>query len=218
MRRSIYAGSGEPLGIWYAPAADFGLVDGSSVDRATFDRLYHALDENGVSLLAQIRRHKERTPAFDITLSAPRSVSLVWGLGSQETKRLIETAQQNAVRATLGVLEREATWARRGFNGGFLEKVALTCATFEHGESRSAQHSDGRAFADPNLHTHCVCLNIATRQTDHTVGGLHSKLIRDFKMAAGATYHAALAHELEQAGFSIDRIGKNGVFENRWCR
>ena len=32
-------------------------------------------------------------------------------------------------------------------------------------------------------------------------------------MAAGATYHAALAHELEKIGFAIDRIGKNGVFE-----
>ncbi|MDU6137811.1 MobF family relaxase, partial [Bradyrhizobium sp.] len=208
-----YAGSGEPSGIWYAPAGDFGLVDSSFVDRATFDRLYHALDENGASLLDQLRRHRERTPAFDITLSAPRSVSLVWGLGSYDTKRLIEAAQQNAVRATLAMLEREATWARRGFNGTFLEKVALTAATFQHGESRKAQHSDGRVFADPNLHTHCVCINIATRQSDDTVGGLHSKVIRDFKMAAGATYHAALAHELEKIGFAIDRTGKNGVFE-----
>lgn len=208
-----YAGSGEPPGIWYAPAGDFDLVDGSAVDRATFDRLYHAVDKNGAPLLEQIRRHKERTPAFDITLSAPRSVSLVWGLGSYDTKRLIEAAQQKAVRATLAMLESEATWARRGFNGSFLEKVPLTAATFQHGESRKAQHSDGRVFADPNLHTHCVCLNIATRQSDHTVGGLHSKIIRDFKMAAGATYHAALAHELETRGFAIDRIGKNGVFE-----
>ena len=208
-----YAGSGEPTGIWYAPAGDFGLVDGSSVDRATFDRLYHALDENGVSLLEQVRRHKERTPAFDITLSAPRSVSLVWGLASSDTKRLIEAAQQKAVRATLAMLEREAVWARRGRNGGFIEKVALTSGTFRHGESRESRHSDGRVFADPNVHTHCVCLNIATRQSDGTVGGLHSKIMRDFKMTAGATYHAALAHELEQSGFAIDRVGKNGVFE-----
>jgi hypothetical protein len=68
-------------------------------------------------------------------------------------------------------------------------------------------------FADPNLHVHCVVLNLATRQSDRTIGGLHSKIIRDWKMAAGATYHAALAHELEQIGFAIDRVGKNGVFE-----
>lgn len=208
-----YAGSNEPSGIWYAPAGDFGLADGSSVERATFERLYHALDENGVPLLDNIRRHKERTPAFDITLSAPRSVSLVWGLGSYDTKCLIEAAQGKAVRATLAMLESEASWARRGYNGAFLERVALSSATFQHGESRKALHSDGRVFDDPNLHTHCVCLNIATRPSDHTVGGLHSKIIRDFKLAAGATYHAALAHELEKIGFAIDRVGKNGVFE-----
>ena len=84
---------------------------------------------------------------------------------------------------------------------------------FQHGESRKSRHSDGRVFADPNLHTHCVCLNIAIRQSDRSVGGLHSKIVRDFKMTAGATYHAALAHELEQIGFAIDRVGKNGVFE-----
>lgn len=208
-----YAGSGEPSGIWYAPARDFGVVDSSTVDSATFERLYHALDENGAPLLEKIRRHKERTPAFDITLSAPRSVSLVWGLGSYDTKCLIEAAQQSAVRATLGMLEREAAWARRGANGAFLEKVALTAATFQHGESRPTTHSDGRMFADPNIHTHCVCINISTRKSDNTVGGLHSKIIRDFKMAAGATYHAALAHELEKIGFEIDRVGENGVFE-----
>ena len=52
-----YAGSSEPAGIWYAPAGEFAIVDGSPVDRATFDRLYHARDEDGAPLLEQIRRH-----------------------------------------------------------------------------------------------------------------------------------------------------------------
>ena len=210
---SYYAGGNEPPGIWYAPAGDFGVVDRAPVERETFERLYNAVDKDGRPLLDQVRRHKERTPGFDITLSAPRSVSIVWAFASYDTRRLIEAAQENAARSTLGMLEREAVWARRSRNGTFLEKVAVTCATFRHGESRPAEHADGRVFGDPNLHTHCVCLNLATRSSDLTVGGLHSKIIRDFKMAAGATYHAALAHELQTIGFQIDRIGKNGVFE-----
>ena len=207
-----YTGTNEPVGHWYAPAGDFGLADGSAVEPLTFERLYHAVGEDGRHLLDKLRRHKERTPAFDVTLSAPRSVSLAWAFASYDTKCLIEAAQQRAARATLAMLEREATWARRGRNGGYIEQVALSSATFRHGESRPAAHADGRTFADPNLHTHCVCINLATRG-DGTVGGLHSKLQRDFKMAAGATYHAALAHELERIGFVIDRIGKNGIFE-----
>lgn len=207
-----YTGTNEPFGHWYAPVGDFGLADGLAVERQAFKRLYDAIDEKGRPLLDNVRHHKERTPAFDVTLSAPRSVSLAWAFASYDTKCLIEAAQQRAARATLAMLAREATWARRGRNGAYIEQVALTAATFQHSESRPAVHADGRTFADPNLHTHCVCINLATR-ADGTVGGLHSKLQRDFKMAAGATYHAALAHELEKLGFTIDRIGKNGIFE-----
>jgi conjugative relaxase-like TrwC/TraI family protein len=207
-----YTGSNEPVGRWYAPAGDFGLADGSAVERQAFKRLYDAIGEDGRPLLDKLRRHKERTPAFDVTLSAPRSVSLAWAFASYDTKQKIEAAQQRAARVTLAMLEREATWARRGLNGTYIEHVGLSAATFRHSESRAAAHADGRTFADPNLHTHCVCINLATR-ADGTVGGLHSKLQRDFKMAAGATYHAALAHELERIGFVIDRIGKNGIFE-----
>lgn len=207
-----YAGPNEPAGYWHAPAGDFGLSHGAAVERETFERLYAAVGEDGKSVLEKIRRHVERVPAFDVTLSAPRSVSLAWAFASYETKQLIELAQQRAVSITLSMLEREATFARRGQRGVFVEKVPLTAATFQHGESRPAKHFDGHTFADPNLHTHCVLLNLATR-ADGTVGALHSNLIRDFKMAAGATYHAALARELQLIGFAIDRVARNGVFE-----
>jgi len=207
-----YAGSNEPAGVWYAPVGNFGLLDGAAVERERFERLYDAVGEDGQSLLDKVRRHKERTPAFDVTLSAPRSVAVAWAFASYDTKLLIEAAQQRAARAALRLLEREATWARRGHNGAYIEQVPLTAALFQHGESRPAKHVDGRTFGDPNLHTHAVILNLATR-ADGTIGGLHSKIIRDFKMTAGAVYHAALAHELEQIGFAIDRVGKNGIFE-----
>lgn len=90
--------------------------------------------------------------------------------------------------------------------------MSLTAALFQHNDSRPAQHSDGRRFGDPNLHTHCVVANLAVR-SDGTVGALHSTVLRDWKMAAGAIYHAALAHELKKLGYAIDRIGHNGIFE-----
>ncbi|MGQ3296248.1 MAG: AAA family ATPase, partial [Shinella sp.] len=59
---------------------------------------------------------------------------------------------------------------------------------------------------------HCVVLNLATRG-DGSVGALHSPVLRDWKMAAGAVYHAALAAGVMDAGLTLDRIGKNGTFE-----
>lgn len=213
MRQSnYYLGGEEPAGIWHAPAGDFGLFDGATVDRAAFERLFLGHDAEGNYLLSKAGRRLDRTPAFDVTLSAPRSVSLAWAFADPGTRAKIEEAQAKAARATLDLLEREAAFARRGRNGAVIEQVALIAACFQHGESRPAIHADGRVFADPNLHTHCVVLNMATR-ADGSVGALHSKILRDWKMAAGATYHAALAAELQAIGFGIDRIGRNGIFE-----
>jgi conjugative relaxase-like TrwC/TraI family protein len=112
-------------------------------------------------------------------------VSLAWAFADDDLRRNLEAAQERAVRATLSTIEREAIFARRGKDGARIEKVALTAALFQHGESRPPEHADGRVFGDPNLHTHAVVLNMATR-ADGTVGALHSTVLRDWKMAAGA--------------------------------
>jgi len=209
-----YAGGDgvEPQGTWFAPGGDHGVFDGAIVDPESFERLFGGRDAHGHSLITNSGSRLDRVPAFDVTLSAPRSVSLLWALGDERIRDGIEQAHAQAVRATLELLEREATFARRGHGGGRVEKVWLTAATFRHGESRPAEHSDGEMFADPNLHTHCVILNLATR-SDGSVGALHSTILRDWKMAAGAAYHAALAAGVMDAGLVIDRIGKNGTFE-----
>ncbi len=89
------------------------------------------------------------TPAFDITLSAPRSVGIAWSLASYDTKNLLVVAQQRAVRATLKMLENEAAWARRGQNGAYLEKVGppasseLASIFLDAGEKAAACGGDG---------------------------------------------------------------------------
>ncbi|MCY0149602.1 relaxase domain-containing protein [Hoeflea sp. G2-23] len=202
----------EPRGVWFAPAGDHGLVDGAVVEAALFDRLFSGKDAEGQSLVTNGGGRINRVPAFDVTLSAPRSVSLMWALGGADTRSAIEAAHADAVRQTLQLVEKEAAFARRGRGGSRIERVSLSAAVFRHGESRPAEHADGFTFADPNLHTHCVILNLATR-SDKSVGALHSTVLRDWKMATGATYHAALAAGVMKAGLQIDRIGSNGVFE-----
>lgn len=202
----------EPDGVWFAPGSDLGVVDGTTVNADVFERLFAGRSEDGRSLISNGGGRLDRVAAFDVTLSAPRSVSLAWALGDDYIRSVIEAAHETAVRDTLELLEREAAFARRGHGGGRIERVPLSAALFRHGESRPAEHADGALFADPNLHTHCVILNLATR-ADGTVGALHSTILRDWKMAAGAAYHANLAAGLGKAGLSIDRVGKNGIFE-----
>ena len=208
-----YLGGIEPPGRWYAPAGDLGLIDAQEVEPVLFERLLRGIDSSGKSLLTRKGGKLERSAAFDFTFSAPRSVSLLWAFSDGATKQLIESAQEKAVRAALGVLEREATFARRGKNGATIEKVALSSAVFRHGESRPAEHADGRIFGDPNLHHHAVCLSLSTRPSDGTVGGLHSVVGRNSKMLVGIAYHIALANELGRLGFSIEATGRNGLFD-----
>ena len=208
-----YLGEQEPDGLWYAPSGDLGCRDAAPVQRQEFARLYEGVGENGQSLITNSGgKADHRIPAFDLTFSAPRSVSLAWAFADDDLRHNLEAAQERAVRSTLATIEKEAIFARRGKDGVRVEKVALTAALFQHGESRPAEHADGRVFGDPNLHTHAVVMNMATR-ADGTVGALHSTVLRDWKMAAGAVYHAALANEMADLGFDIDRVGKNGTFE-----
>jgi conjugative relaxase-like TrwC/TraI family protein len=210
MQTVYYLGGREPAGFWYAPAADFGLEDAETVDKDVFENLFAGRDERGYQLVTGGRI--DRTGAFDITFSAPRSISLIWALGTIEQRQAIEAAQLRAIRKSLDLVQSEACWARRGRGGSRIERVALTAAIFQHGESRPARHEDGKVFADPNLHCHAVVMNLASRN-DGTIGALHSKILRGAKMAAGSAFHAALAHEMQQLGYDIDRIGKNGIFE-----
>jgi conjugative relaxase-like TrwC/TraI family protein len=207
-----YLGGREPAGRWISATNNFGVVHGSTVDTALFERLHAGLDESSQPLLTNSGDVTKRIAGIDLTLSAPKSVSIIFALADDETRRAIETAQQRACEATIAFLDRHAAFCRRGRNGLHLETASTTVASFQHGEARPVAHDDGKIFADPNLHTHNVILNCAVR-ADGTIGALDARHLFSHKMAAGAAYHLALATELQKLGFAIEGIGKNGIFE-----
>jgi len=209
-RASYYLDGHQSAGVWYAPEGDFGIADSALVNTALFECILAGLDVDGNALVTETI--KGRISAYDFVFSAPRSVTLAWAFADPDRKARIEAAQRRAVCAALRLLEREATFARRGHNGAVLEQVPLTAALFQHGESRPAEHEDGQVFADPNLHIHAVIPNMA-RRADGSVGALFSVAQRDLKLAVGAVYHSELSAALIEMGFGIDRIGRNGIFE-----
>jgi conjugative relaxase-like TrwC/TraI family protein len=212
-RQSEYYLEGcEPAGSWISATNNFGVVHGTTVDNATFERLHAGLDETGQPLLTNPGDASKRVAGLDLTLSAPKSVSIAYALADSETRTAIEDAQHRACEATVAFLDRHAAFCRRGKNGLHLEPVSLTVASFQHGESRPVEHEDGSVFSDPGLHTHNVCYNFSARE-DGTVGCLDARQLFAFKMAAGSAYHVALSSNLQQIGFNIGEIGKNGIFE-----
>ncbi len=79
---------------------------------------------------------------FDLTFSAPKSVSLLAGLGAPDVAAAIVGAHEAAVGHAVGVIETHAARGRRGAGGLTQVPVAgVTAAGFTHHTSRPATPS-----------------------------------------------------------------------------
>ena len=195
-----YAESGRTSGHWMGSgAADLHLT-GEVTDKA-FDHLAAGLDpESGEPLVQRAGEHHR--PGWDLTFSAPKSVSIVWGIAEPAQRDAIERAHTNAVARTLRMAEEQHLFiTRRGHDGIERESVQPIIATYLHGTSREA---------DPQLHTHAFVMNVAVRE-DGTFGTLETKPLYQWKMALGAAYRAELAEELRTLGYEIAADAKGSM-------
>ena len=163
-----------------AGAAALGL-DGE-VDANAFGALIAGRDPKSGEVLRSASA-RDRVCSLDFTLSAPKSVSVLFAIGDEEISRTLVEAHEEAVAAAVGYLEREACRVRRG-GGGRIELRAngFVAAAYRHRMSRAGQ---------PQLHTHVVAANLA-RGCDGRWSALHGYPIFQHAKAAGSLYQAHL--------------------------
>jgi conjugative relaxase-like TrwC/TraI family protein len=185
-----YTESGRTAGRWLGSgAAELGRA--GEVNEQAFDRLAAGFHPETGDALVQ-RAGDSHRPGWDLTFSAPKSVSIVWGIAEREQREAIERAHTQAVERTLVFAEQQQLFiTRRGHGGIERETARPIIATYLHGTSREA---------DPQLHTHAFVLNVAARG-DGSYGTLETKPLYEWKMALGASYRAELAHELRALGY-----------------
>ncbi|WP_426424216.1 MobF family relaxase [Bradyrhizobium genosp. A] len=219
LRQAEYYLSGrEPAGIWLSTSSALGITAGDQVDAELFEKLHEGLGSDGKALLTNDGGRNDRVSGYDITLSAPKSVSILYALADSTTRAAIEQVQLEASRAVLAVLDNEAAFTRRGKAGAIIEKASLVVAAFQHGEARPSAHSDGRVFADMALHTHLCVANVSERPRDApnekvSFGALDGRALYAHAMLAGSVYHLSLSSGLKRLGFSVEVTGRNGIFE-----
>jgi Ti-type conjugative transfer relaxase TraA len=185
-REDYYTNGGEPPGQWYGQGAEvLGFM--GKVEADHLRSLFEGYGPDGRPLV-QNAGNEKRHSAWDLTFSAPKSVSVVWSQASPEVRREIQAAHAEAVKKAISYIEEDAASTRRGKGGSEIESAKLVVATFEHGTSRTQ---------DPQLHTHALVANVAVRE-DGTTGALETKGIFAHKMTAGALYRAELSHQLEK--------------------
>ena len=156
------------------------------------------LTPNGTAL----RAHPRRVPGFDLTFAVPKSVSVAYALADRRVQHLIVTACEAALGETLGWLEREACFVRRGTNKaenretwgeawGTRRMVArgFVGAAYRHRTSRAG---------DPHLHWHVLAANLA-QGIDGRWSALDGRAIYDTARTGGAVFQAAMRRELTAA-------------------
>jgi conjugative relaxase-like TrwC/TraI family protein len=180
-----YVGGREAAGRWLGRGAPslalHGVVAG--------DKLTAILAGTDPTSGTQLRR-RGSVEGFDVTFSAPKSVSVLFGIGEAGVQSAIRDAHERAVIDAFGYFEGVLSVARRGAGGhSRIAGNGLTAAAFLHRTSRAG---------DPQLHTHVLVANLI-HGSDGQWSALDGRLVYAHARTAGFLYQAALRHELARS-------------------
>ncbi|MEV4420170.1 MobF family relaxase [Patulibacter sp. NPDC049589] len=192
-RDDYYSGKGEAPGEWIGRGAErLGLEGRVSADQ--LGALAAGIDPSDVDLQRPLRasRSEIKVAGYDLTFSAPKSVSVLYAVADEGTSAELVKAHDAAVRAALTYVEDAAVKVRRGKGGAVVQSgEGLLAAAYRHRLSRAL---------DPQLHTHVVAAN-ASQGPDGRWTALDARHIYRHAKTAGTLYQAHLRAEVR------DRLG-----------
>jgi conjugative relaxase-like TrwC/TraI family protein len=186
-----YTGRGEVPGEWSGAGAQALGLSGR-VSGGQFNALVAGMDPRDPSVRLRWSVRDPEVAALDLTISAPKSVSVLAAAGPDDVMRVLVKAHNDAVTAALAYLDESAVFVRRGHDGTTVEAgEGLIAAAYLHRMSRSL---------DPQLHTHVVAANL-TRGPDGRFTALHGAPLYRAAKTAGYLYQAHLRATI------CDRLG-----------
>lgn len=142
----------------------------------------------------------EHRPGIDVTLSAPKSVSLIAEVGGAGDMR---QAHEAAVKTVLDYIEKNLIGARVTVAGEtrFEQTDNLIAARFQHTTSRDL---------DPQTHTHLVIAN-ATQTADGVWRSMSNEGIYSNKGLIASIYDTELAANIRALGYRVENTA-----DGRW--
>ena len=176
---------GEPPGRWHGHAAEVLGLDVRIVD-GDFLAVMAGRDPTTNRDLGRVYG-TESVRGFDVTASAPKSVSVLLALGDRDVRREVVAAHDAAVAAVQVWIERHAhTRYRIGGEVAVVDAEGIVAAVFRQHTSRSL---------DPQLHTHLVIPN-RVMSPDGRWLALDARLIKLDQQSLSAIYHPGLRAEM----------------------
>ena len=210
--------TGKPLG---SPPPKLGPSYGERVKaRILAETLAEILAETGETRDQAIERIKteerrcegrRRQPVagFDLTFSAPKSVSVAWALADPQTQALIYDAHQRALADVIAYAEQHVFGSRSGKHSIVQEDIrGVVAAAFDHWDSRAG---------DPQLHTHVVIMNRVQCDSDGIWRTLDSRRLFKATVALSELYNGILSDHLTAAlGYGWEPQGRKHSAAPKW--
>ena len=151
-----YTARGELPGRWAGPGAEVLGLRGEVIDTDFAAILSGTYPRTGEELGKHWRR--QTVVAFDVTVSAPKDMSILYALGDERTRSTILRIHGEGVQAAAEYLQASAGWARQ-YNPDTKTTEAvrakLVMPEFVHRTARPVTDpTTGAVTVDPQLHTH----------------------------------------------------------------
>ena len=200
---NYYLEPGEPPGVWFGNgAATLGLRDVFDPD-AFIAVMAGAHPSDPDRALGGVYTEKS-VRGFDVTCSAPKSVSVLFGLGDEYVRNEVTGAHDAAVGALAGWIEAHAHTRYRVAGGVcVLDADGIIAARFRQHTSRAL---------DPQVHSHLVIAN-RVKSPDGRWLSLDARLIKKDQRSLSAIYHAGLRAELTARLGVRWNVPVNGIAE-----
>ncbi|MEI7029633.1 MobF family relaxase [Streptomyces pratensis] len=213
--RAAQEQAGVPAGRWMGRGlAALGLAPGEEVteaqlrnllgergrhpdaDRIEADRLA-AGDSPKKAYRAGALGRRVTVTGVDFVFRPQPTIYLLWALGDEETRRVIEAAHEYAIGRVLEWIEDEVAVIRYGTDGIYRVRPpgGLVAARFRHYEARSGM---------PLLHDHLL-LSVKGQRLDGEWGSVHTLALHENTVAASALYNELVAAEVcEELGLATE--------------
>ena len=193
---------GEPPGRWHGHGAEVLGLDVRIVD-GDFLAVMAGRDPATNRDLGRVYG-TESVRGFDVTASAPKSVSVLWALGDEHTRAVVVDAHDTAVGAMIDWIESHAhTRYRIGGSVAVVDAEGIAAGVFRQHTSRAL---------DPQLHSHVVVANRVLSDDGRWLA-LDARTLKLDQRTLSAIYHASLRAELTNRLGVAWLIPENGIAE-----
>ena len=184
----------EPMGKWVGSYAEKRGFANTLVHRGEMQAALRGFDPKTGEPLSNNAGDERHKPGYDLTFSAPKSVSIAWASAPPEVQKAMSEAHQQSVEASLKYAEQSGAFIQREGHAGAIKvhHGEIAAATFEHSSNRNGE---------PHLHTHAVTVNISENGKRVDFDTRHAGAIDGF-------YKADYAARLQKLGFEIERTSK----------